>query len=631
MIPESSGWVIGIGDADPADVERLGGKGASLATLKSLGVSVPPAFVISTELCRHYAADRSIPEGVWDEVSRGIALLEDSVGRHFGEPEAPLLVSVRSGAPVSMPGMMDTILNVGLTAETVPGLAAMTGDDAFGWDSYTRLLKMFGSSVRDLSPAKLAAARLAGEDRGGTRVERLQATAEAYLELMEREGEPFPEDPEPQLRESVEAVLRSWQSSRARRYRRHKGISEDLGTAVVIQAMVFGNLDEESGSGVAFTRDPATGEAGLYGDYLARAQGEDVVSGESPVDPISAFVQRLPEAEAELRRVAAILESHYLDMCDIEFTVESGKLWILQVRVGQRTGVAQLRIALDLLVEGLISIDVVLDRVTPATLAHPPTSSLAEGPENTCLGRGVAASPGAAIGAMATTSQEAEQLAARGANVILVTEDTSPKDIGGFIAAKGIVTARGGRASHAAVVARGMDRPAVCNVAGLKVGRDSASFDTVTVTVGETLSIDGGSGEVYAGAVSLVTPPRHSDFERFLTACDTRRRLPILSTQAEEWSDGIFDPSTAIECSSVERLENAVLEAAEQIVILPGAAEDPAALLAAACTLEQGAIVRVGPDWPANVRHLPRGSWRSIVADSGGGPPARLLAATVDQ
>jgi pyruvate,orthophosphate dikinase len=630
LITESQRWVVPIAEADPDDVIRLGGKGASLATMVRLGSPVPPAFIVSTDLCRHYGQDGAIPPDAWEEILNGLREIETAVGRRLDDPAAPLLVSVRSGAPVSMPGMMDTILNVGLGTETVAGLAAMTGDPVFAWDSYVRLLKMFAGSVRGMSAAALAVAAAGARNHDGGREERLRLTAAAYLAAIEsRSGAPFPADPLEQLRQSIEAVLRSWGSARARRYRAHAEIDESLGTAVVVQAMVFGNLDDRSGSGVVFTRDPATGNHGLYGDFLFQAQGEDVVSGSSGVDPIDSLATAMPDVGAALADSGAVLESAYRDMCDIEFTVESGKLWILQVRVGQRTAAAELRIALDLLGDGTISMEEALERVSPASLARPPLPRLEPGDGATRLGRGIAVSPGAAIGVLATSSKEAEARAADGEAVILVSEDTDPEDIGGFIASRGIVTARGGRASHAAVVARGMNRPAVCSVEGLEVGAEGATFGTRTIAVGELVSIDGATGMVFAGAQPLDVPPEHADVGRLVAAADERRRIRVLALELAPWADDTIDSWDLTRADGVEALNRLLAEAPGSILIDPASSPEPAALLEAASANAERVVVEVTSEWPAKVAQLPAGSWAGLLASSDDGRAARLLAATV--
>jgi pyruvate, orthophosphate dikinase len=630
LITESQRWVVPIAEADPDDVLRLGGKGASLATMVRLGSPVPPAFIVSTDLCRRYGQDGAIPADAWEEILTGLREIETAVGRRLDDSAAPLLVSVRSGAPVSMPGMMDTILNVGLGTETVAGLAAMTGDPAFAWDSYVRLLKMFAGSVRGMSAAALAAAAARARDRADGHEERLRLTAAAYLAAIEsRSGARFPTDPLEQLRQSIEAVLRSWGSARARRYRAHAGIDEGLGTAVVVQAMVFGNLDDRSGSGVVFTRDPATGDRGLYGDFLFQAQGEDVVSGSSGVDPIDSLAAAMPEVAAALAESGTLFESAYRDMCDIEFTVESGKLWILQVRVGQRTAAAELRIALDLLGDGTISIEEALERVSPASLARPPLPRLEPEDGATALGRGIAVSPGAAIGALATTSKEAEARAADGEAVILVSEDTNPEDIGGFIASQGIVTARGGRASHAAVVARGMNRPAVCSVEGLEVGPEAATFGARTIAVGEVISIDGATGMVFAGAQPLDVPAQHPDVGRLLAAADERRRIPVLALEPAAWADDTIDPWDLKRTDEISVLRRLLAEEPGPIVIDPASSTEPAALLEAAAANAERVVIEVNEEWPAKLGRLPGGDWAGLLDTSDEGGAARLLAATL--
>ncbi|WCB91797.1 Pyruvate, phosphate dikinase [Baekduia alba] len=623
-------WVVPVDEAEPTDVSTLGGKGASLAVLRSAGIGVPPAFIVSTELCRRYAREGAVPRDAWDEIVDGIAALGAVVGRGFGDADAPLLVSVRSGAPVSMPGMMDTILNVGLGEETLAGLERMTADGVFAWDSYVRLLHMFGGSVRGLSSAKLAMAKVGrGDELAGDTVAGLRAAAGRYRQAIETESRTaFPEDPWDQLREAVEAVLRSWQSPRAQRYRRHAGIADDLGTAVVVQAMVFGNLDERSGSGVAFTRDPASGTPGMYGDFLVNAQGEDVVSGEHEVGTLADCARVLPEPYAELVAMAGTLEERYRDMCDIEFTIESGRLWVLQVRPGQRTALAQLRIALDLLAAGTIDAATALQRIAPASLIHAERPVLDAAAPRDLLGRGVPASPGVAVGALAFSSPAAEAMAADGRPAVLVREVTSPDDISGFVAAQAVVTARGGRVSHAAVVARGMNLPAVCSVTALSFRDGGAAFGDRLLSEGDVVTVDGTTGEVHAGALGLVAPPPHPETERLLAECDRRRQVRVLAWEPAPWADGTFAAAGAIDCRSLAQVDDA-RSGDDPVLVSPGAAEDPLGLLEAAAGLAAGRVfVAVDAGWPAAVSHLPAGPWGGLVATAAGAPVARLLAAS---
>jgi pyruvate,orthophosphate dikinase len=604
-----------------------------------LGLSVPPAFIATTELCRRYLARSALAEEAWREIDAAVALIEGGTSREFGDVRNPLLVSVRSGAPVSMPGMMDTILNIGLTEATLPGLAQLTEDESFAWDSYCRLLKTFGSLVRGISAPVLASARLAAEAAlppDVSHTARLQAVAAATLAVIEDEsGQAFPQSPGRQLREAVEAVLRSWESPRARRYRQHAGIADDLGTAVIVQAMVFGNLDEASGSGVAFTRDPTTGMPGLYGDFLAGAQGEDVVSGEYDVGPVDACRSVAPSAYQALETSASVLEREFRDMCDIEFTVERGHLWVLQVRVGQRTGLAEVRIATDLLAEGLIDLDTAIDRISPGGLIRLTAPVLDPAAPRRLLGRGIPASPGGAVGVIATSARLAEEFATANKPVILIRRDTSPDDISGFIAAQGIATARGGRASHAAVVARGLNRPAVCSVEGLTVESGTVSFaGGETFVEGDELSLDGATGEIFAGELPLIAPELPPQVEKLIEQCDARRRIPVLSEEVTDWADGQIDPALLEPSDSPDELDRKHAAGARRLLIDVGASSNPAALIAHAATLETDArdvLVLVTRQWPISIRRLPVGPWGGFVTGTATALAARLLAATTER
>jgi pyruvate,orthophosphate dikinase len=622
-------WVIPLAEADPADSRRLGGKGASLATMSRLGLPVPPAFILTTDLCTEYLETGQLSNDRWSQIEAALTTLEANARRGFGDVANPLLVSVRSGAPVSMPGMMDTILNVGLSERTLPGLVALTGDEAFAWDSFLRLGKMFGTSVRGVPAPALAAARIEAEAAvaGSSRAELLRAAARATRASIESEsGAAFPEDPRAQLREAVEAVLCSWQAPRAKRYRRHAGIDESLGTAVVVQAMVFGNLDRRSGSGVAFTRDPSSGEPRLYGDFLIGAQGEDVVGGERDTGTLDDCRLVAPSAFEDLVLAAAALERDYVDMCDIEFTVERGQLWVLQARVGQRTGQAEVRIAADLLEEGAIDVETALARISPAGLLRLTAPVFSPAADRDILGRGVAASPGAAVGVLVTDSHRAEQVVAEGAKVILVRPETSPDDISGFIAASGIVSARGGSVSHAAVVARGLNRPAVCGVEGLEIVGEEVHFGERVLVEGDELSVDGSAGQVIAGSLPLVQPRLDPNIESLLAQCDERRRMPLLSPEAQPWADGEIELDELVLCRSPEQVEAA--PAGARLLIDPGGAEDPEATLAWAAERGEGvAFVLVDEAWPAKLRRLPAGPWAGIVAGVESRLSGRLLAA----
>ena len=607
--------VVSFDEADPGDLERLGGKGVSLVEMQRLGLPVPPGFIISTDVCRAFLRDGSLPEAIREDVDHHLAEMERTLGRRLGDPDEPLLVSVRSGAPVSMPGMMDTILNLGLSDATLDGLARATKDEAFARDCYVRLLRAYGATVRGIPAATLNA----------------PADVASLTALIASEsGAPFPQDPRTQLDEAIAAVFGSWESPRAIRYRRYAGIANDLGTAVVVQAMVFGNLPGASGTGVAFTRDPATGDPSPYGDFLAHAQGEDVVAGEHDVGSLDECRAMAPSAFEELIGTLGALELRHRDMCEVEFTLERGRMWILQSRVGQRTGGAAVRIAVDLIEEGLIEEEAAIDRIHPAAMLHVRAPVLDPEAPRELLGRGVAASPGAAVGRVALTPLRAEEMAGEGSDVILVRPFTSPDDVAGMIAARGIVTAHGGRTSHAAVVARGMDRPAVCGVKGLAVTGAAARFESGELGEGEAISIDGTAGAVYRGALPCVEPAIDIRVLTLLQACDARRRIPVLSEGgAAPWADGVHDANGGLVVRSREQLEGGGVGGRTLVLDL---AEDEGALglLTAAAATGAPLVVRVDRSWPASVRKLPQGNWTAVVATEAGSWAARVLAATAE-
>ncbi|WP_433221532.1 pyruvate, phosphate dikinase [Dactylosporangium sp. CS-047395] len=508
--------------------DLLGGKGGNLAEMASLGMPVPPGFTVTTDACRAYLRTGDEPFGLTEEITLHLDRLERQAGRRLGDPTDPLLVSVRSGAKYSMPGMMETILNVGLSDTTVAGLAEQTGGNVrFAWDSYRRLIQMFGRTVCDipgehfdqaLDAAKAAKGTI---DDLGLDAEDLRALVTAFKDIFTAHtGRPFPQDPRDQLDQSIRAVFSSWNAERAVLYRRQEHIPADLGTAVNIVAMVFGNLGPDSGTGVAFTRDPATGAPGVYGDYLANAQGEDVVAGIRNTVPLQDLARLDRRSYDELMGIMAKLEEHYRDLCDIEFTIERGKLWMLQSRVGKRTAAAAFVIAAQLLDDGLIDADEALTRVTGAQLARLmfPAFDLSGWPER--IAAGIAASPGAAVGAVVFDARRAPQVAADGTAVILVRRETNPDDLPGMIAAQGILTSRGGKTSHAAVVARGMGKTCVCGADGIDVDVDGRRFTAGgrIVREGDVVSIDGTSGHVYAGAVPVQPSPVVRYFEGALPA-----------------------------------------------------------------------------------------------------------------
>ena len=500
------------GGRDMADL--LGGKGANLAEMTRLGLPVPPGFTVTTEACRAYLATGAEPEGLSREVSRHLAALEDSAGRRLGQADDPLLLSVRSGAQVSMPGMMETVLDIGLNDDSVPGLAGVSGNERFAWDSYRRLVQMFGSTVMGVDAALFEdALTLLKEERGAPDDVHLDAgdlarLVETYKDLIRREtGESFPQSPAEQLQRAILAVFESWNGERARLYRRREHIPDDLGTAVTVQRMVFGNLGHDSGSGVAFTRDPATGRPGLYGDYLPDAQGEDVVAGIRNTVPLAELERLDPLSYRRLLDHMGTLERHYRDLCDIEFTIERGTLWMLQTRVGKRTAEAAFTLATELADEGLITPREGLERVSGEELARlmfPRFDTSATGDP---IARGIPASPGAAVGAAVFDSAEAVRRGEAGEKVVLVRQETTPDDLPGMVAAQAVLTSRGGKTSHAAVVARGMGKVCVCGAEELAVDTGRRRFtarDGTVVEEGTVVSVDGSTGAVYPGAAPLV-------------------------------------------------------------------------------------------------------------------------------
>src|SRR4051794_22603742 len=497
------------GNKDMKDL--LGGKGANLAEMTNLGLPVPAGFTITTEACQRYLAQGTHVDGLGAEIDQHLALLEEAMGRRLGDAGDPLLVSVRSGAKFSMPGMMETVLNVGLNDESVAGLSRQAGgNDRFAWDSYRRLIQMFGKTVCDVPGSEFEDALHDAKAAKGVKddvqldADDLRALVAAYKKVfVKHTGHDFPQEPREQLDLAIEAVFRSWNADRAVLYRRQERIPADLGTAVNVVAMVFGNLGSDSGTGVAFTRDPATGERGVYGDYLANAQGEDVVAGIRNTMPLHELENLDKESYDELIAIMATLEGHYHDLCDIEFTIERGRLWMLQTRVGKRTAAAAFTIAAQLVDEGVIDLDEALERVTGAQLAQLmfPRFDLSGDP--VAITRGVGASPGAAYGEVVFTARRAAELAAEGRNVILVRRETNPDDLPGMIAAQGILTSRGGKTSHAAVVARGMGKTCVCGADQMEVGRDKFTVGGTVVREGDVVSIDGTTGQVYLGEVPV--------------------------------------------------------------------------------------------------------------------------------
>jgi pyruvate, orthophosphate dikinase len=509
------------GNKDLKDL--LGGKGANLAEMTNLGLPVPPGFIITTEACRYYLQEGKVPAGLAGEVTTHLRQLEEKMAKQLGDHQDPLLVSVRSGAKFSMPGMMETVLNIGLSDESVQGLAKQANNERFAWDAYRRLIQMFGKTVLDIEGDAFEHAIEAAKQAKGTKNDLdldagdLRALVDTFKGIVrDHSGRDFPQDPREQMDMAVNAVFNSWNADRAILYRRQERIPADLGTAVNIVAMVFGNLGPDSGTGVAFTRDPGSGQRGVYGDYLQNAQGEDVVAGIRNTVPLQDLEQLDPKSYGELMQIMSTLENHYRDLCDIEFTIERGKLWMLQTRVGKRTAGAAFRIAMQLVEQGLIDMDEALMRVTGDQLGQLMFPRFDASGDVRQIAKGISASPGAAVGKVVFDSGRAVEQAAAGQDVILVRRETNPDDLHGMIAAQGILTSRGGKTSHAAVVARGMGKTCVCGADELEVdlrGRKFTAPDGVTVSEGDVISIDGTSGAVFLGEVAVMPSPVVEYFE----------------------------------------------------------------------------------------------------------------------
>jgi pyruvate, orthophosphate dikinase len=592
------------GNRDLKDL--LGGKGANLAEMTNLGLPVPPGFIITTEACNVYLETGYEPDDLAREVSEHLAALEKTMGKALGQADDPLLVSVRSGAKFSMPGMMDTVLNIGLNDDSVDGLAKQAGSERFAWDSYRRLIQMFGKTVLgvdgehfdDVFDAAKQAKGISNDldlDDGDLRL-----IVARYKEIVaEHAGRPFPSDPREQLDLAVRAVFDSWNGDRAKLYRRQERIPADLGTAVNIVAMVFGNIGMDSGTGVAFTRDPGSGDRGVYGDYLQNAQGEDVVAGIRNTVALAELENIDKPAYDELMSIMTTLENHYRDLCDIEFTVERNKLWMLQTRVGKRTAGAAFKIAMQLVDEGLIDMDEALQRVTGAQLAQLMFPRFDDDAAKNQIAKGVSASPGAAVGKVVFDSVTAGEWAARGEAVILVRRETNPDDLPGMIAAEGILTSRGGKTSHAAVVARGMGKTCVSGADDLEVDVKGKSVTTKSGTTfgeGDVISIDGTSGTVYLGEVPVVPSPVVQYFEgtidaaadplvaavdRIITHADGKRRLGVW-TNADTEEDSARARRFGAEGIGLCRTEHMFLgerrKHVERLILAEGEEEQKAAL-----------------------------------------------------
>ncbi|MFQ3664191.1 MAG: pyruvate, phosphate dikinase [Chloroflexaceae bacterium] len=531
-------WVYLFREGDATMRDLLGGKGAGVAEMTRTGVPVPPGFTITTEACNAYYANGQVPpEGMWEQVFEALKDIEAQTGKTFGDPSNPLLVSVRSGAKFSMPGMMDTVLNLGLNRETLEGLAKLTNNPRFAADAYRRFVQLFGKIVLGVEGERFEHVMDRYKGHGQRQdtdltTEELLAIADEFKAIIKQDvGVDFPEDPQEQLREAVMAVFRSWNGRRARDYRRINKISDSLGTAVNVQAMVFGNMGNDSATGVAFTRNPATGEAEIFGEYLVNAQGEDVVAGIRTPQPISKLKEEMPEVYEQFHQIAKQLEHHYKDVQDVEFTIERGKLWMLQTRAGKRTGAAAVKIAVDMCHEGVIDKATAVQRVDPAALdqlLHPmidPEARKKAAPLTT----GLPASPGAASGKAVFDPDEAEHLANLGEKVILIRVETAPEDFHGMVAAQAILTARGGMTSHAAVVARGMGKPCVAGAGDLRISYpdQSVTVNGTTIRKGEWVTLDGSTGEVFAGQMPTVQPELSGDFAELMAWADEFRTMGV--------------------------------------------------------------------------------------------------------
>ncbi|SFH12306.1 pyruvate phosphate dikinase [Desulfotomaculum arcticum] len=530
-------WVYAFEEGRADMKNLLGGKGANLAEMTYIGLPVPPGVIITTEACNQfYLENRQFPPGMEEQVREKIKVLETKTGKALGNAENPLLVSVRSGAPISMPGMMDTVLNLGLNDQTVEGLAAASGDRRFALDCYRRFLNMFGDVVLGIEHAKFERALEAQKNYANVKfdsqltAEDWQAVVEEYKKIINREtGSPFTQDPMEQLFKAIYAVFNSWNTDRAIVYRKVNKIPEDLGTAVNIQAMAFGNLGNDCGTGVAFTRNPSTGVNELYGEYLINAQGEDVVAGIRTPQPIATLKDEMPEVYKQFVETCNLLEKHYRNMQDIEFTIERGKLFILQTRNGKRTAQAAIKVAVDMVNEGLITKEEAITRVEPAHLDHLLHRRIDPNAELKIIAKGLPASPGAAGGKVVFEADEAEKMGQEGQKVVLVRTETTPDDIHGIVQAQGILTSRGGMTSHAAVVARGMGKPCVCGCEAIRIDYEKEEFtvNNLTIKKGDIISIDGATGQVILGDVPMIDPELSSEFQHLLEWADGIRKLGV--------------------------------------------------------------------------------------------------------
>lgn len=600
--------------------ELLGGKGANLAEMTNIGLPVPPGLTITTEACNeYYVQNEQLPAGLEEELKKNLKVVEENIGKKLGDRENPLLVSVRSGAKISMPGMMDTILNLGLNDDTVEGMAAATGNRRFAMDCYRRFIQMFGDVAMGVDASLFENALGALKEKEGVQFDH-QLTAEALEKLIatfkgiykEGTGEEFPQEPEKQLLLAVMAVFRSWNSDRAIYYRKANKIPDDLGTAVNVQCMVFGNMGDDCGTGVAFTRNPATGEKGLFGEYLINAQGEDVVAGIRTPNPISSLEQDMPEVYAQFLEIAKNLENHYHDMQDMEFTVERGKLFMLQTRNGKRTAASAVKVAVDMVEEGLITKEEALMRLEPLQinqLLHPGIDPKAK---LTAIASGLPASPGAAMGKCVFDADTAEKLGKADEKVILIRTETTPEDIHGMVEAQGILTSHGGMTSHAAVLARGMGVPAVCGAEALKIDAEGKKvvINGETLTEEDIVSIDGATGRIFKGEVPLTASAQGKEFETFLGWADEIRVLdvranadnPVDAQKARDFgAHGIGLTRTEHMFMEVDRLP------AVQEMIMAETVEGRKAALAKLLPMQKGdfyGILKVMAGFPVTIRFL---------------------------
>ncbi len=581
----SKKWVYLFHEGNRDMRDLLGGKGANLAEMTNAGLPVPPGFTVTTEACNAYFdAGKKLPEGLWDQVLEAMKEIEKQTGKKLGDPANPLLVSCRSGARVSMPGMMDTVLNIGLNADTLRGLAELTGNERLAWDAYRRLIQMFGNIVKGVDRHafehildQYKAKTESGKDTD-LATDMLKDVGEDFKALYKKElGEDFPDDPYEQVRQATAAVFDSWFGAPATAYRNAEGLAHDWGTAVNVVTMVFGNMGADSGTGVAFTRNPSTGEKKLYGEYLLNAQGEDVVAGIRTPHPIADLVEQMPKQYQEFLKICDLLENHYRDMQDIEFTVEQGKLWMLQTRTGKRTARAAVKIAVDMANEGLITKEEAVMRLTPNQVdqfLHPqfdPAAKREAEAKGDLLAVGLNASPGAASGTAVFDADTAEERGTAGEAVILVRPETNPEDVHGMVQSQGILTQRGGMTSHAAVVARGWGKPCVAGCEAIRIDLANRSFTVKSHTIkeGDPISIDGSTGEVFAGNIATMPPSfeKETELTTLLSWADEMRKLGVL-TNADNPEDAARARSFSAEGIGLCRTEHMFFEEERRPIVV---------------------------------------------------------------